>query len=265
MQRVTDGQFSTGVPYLRLGEGPPLLVASGLTPKHANPEGMARRMALSWAAAFAEHFTVYVANRRPGLAAGVTMTDVAGDYAGAIEEDLGEPVALHGTSTGGSVALQLVIDRPDLVRRMVVAAAACRLSEHGRAVQAELARLAEQGDKRSASALLLGELAPRPLRRPARGIGRLMSGGFSADDPTDMVRLIAAEDAFDAEPELDRIQAPTLVLGGGADSFYSEDLFRRTAAGMPNGQAVILPGKSHLHVAGSKVPAGIALGFLLCG
>src|SRR5918993_4312033 len=109
MQPVTEGRFTTGVPYLRLGQGPPLLAASGLTPAHANPQGMARRMALSWVAPFAEHFTVYLSNRRPGLAADVTMADVARDYAGAIEEDIGEPVALHGTSTGGPVALQLSI------------------------------------------------------------------------------------------------------------------------------------------------------------
>jgi pimeloyl-ACP methyl ester carboxylesterase len=263
MQRVTEGQFSTGVPYLRLGEGPPLLAASGLTSTHANPSGMPRRMGLAWSAPFAEHFTVYLANRRPGMPEGVTMADLARDYAESIEQDIGEPVALHGTSTGGSVALQLAIDRPDLVRRMVVAAAACRLSEHGRAVQAELARLGQEGDGRGTAALLFGEMSPAPLRRPARALGWLVGGSFAPGDPTDMLRVIAAEDSFDAEPQLGRIEAPSLILGGGADAFYSEDLFRSTAAAIPGGRVVILPGKSHLHVAGSKVPAAIGLGFLL--
>jgi pimeloyl-ACP methyl ester carboxylesterase len=79
----------------------------------------------------------------------------------------------------------------------------------------------------------------------------------------DMLATIAAEDSFDAEPELHRVTAPTLVLGGTADPFYTEDLFRRTAEGIDGGEAVILPGKSHGYVGGSKVTAGIALGFLL--
>jgi pimeloyl-ACP methyl ester carboxylesterase len=260
---VTEGLLSTGVPYLKLGKGPPLMVASGLTPRHANPTGVRRRMSLAWAAPFAEHFTVYLVNRRAGLAPGVTMAELATDYAGAIERDIGHPTMVHGTSTGGSVALQLAVDRPDLVKRLVVSAAACRLSPEGRRVQAEVLRLAQEGDGRRATALLFGALAPGPLAPAGRGLGWLVGGGFDADDRSDMLLTMVAEDTFDAEPHLARVQAPTLVLGGTADPFYSEDLFRRTAAGIPHGRAVILPGKSHGYVGGSKVTAGIGLGFLL--
>jgi len=78
-----------------------------------------------------------------------------------------------------------------------------------------------------------------------------------------MVVTLIAEEDYDAEPGLGRIQAPTLVLGGSDDSYHSEELFRLTAAGMQRGRVVILPGKSHGYVGGSKVTAGIALGFLL--
>ncbi|WP_370615141.1 alpha/beta fold hydrolase [Mumia sp. Pv 4-285] len=236
---------------------------SGLTPEHANPTGMQRRMILSWAASFTDHFTVYVTNRRPGLEPGATMSDIAADYAHAIEHDLGGSAFVHGTSTGGSVALQLAIDSPGLVKRLVIAASACRLSAHGRHVQAEVLRLTREGDGRGATAVLMEALAPRPLTYPVRGVGWLVGGSFAKGDRSDMMITITAEDVFDAGPELGRIQAPTLVIGGAADPFYSEDLFRRTAAGIPQGRAVVLPGKSHMYVAGSKVPAAIALGFLL--
>ncbi|KAA1418131.1 alpha/beta fold hydrolase [Mumia zhuanghuii] len=262
MDAVIEGRFTAGLPYLRVGEGPPLVVASGLTPEHASPTGVARRMALSWAVPFARHFTVYVTNRRPGLAPGATMSDIAADYAHAIEHDLGGRALVHGTSTGGSVALQLAIDSPGLVERLVVAASACRLSPHGRHMQAEVLRLTREGDTRAATAVLMEALAPRPLTYPVRGVGWLL-GGLSKSDPTDMMTTIAAEDVFDAEPHLGRIQAPTLVIGGTSDPFYSEDLFRLTAEGISDGHAVVMPGKSHLYVAGAKVPAAVALGFLL--
>jgi pimeloyl-ACP methyl ester carboxylesterase len=262
MGAVTEGRFATGVPYLKLGEGPPLVLASGLTSEHTNPTGSWRRMSLSWAAPFAQHFTVYLCNRRAGLPPGVTMADIAADYAGAIEQDIGRPVLLHGTSIGGSVALQLAIDHPELVRRLVVAAAACRLSPHGRQVMAEVSRLTREGDGRRATALVMGTGTAGPLTYAARTLGWL-TGGSPAEGGSDMLATIAAEDAFDAEPRLGRVTAPTLVLGGTADHFYSEDLFRRTAAGLPQGRAVVVPGKSHVYVAGSKVTAGIALGFLL--
>ena len=260
---TVEGKFTNGVPYLRAGQGPPLLMASGLTAEHANPTGRWRKMAMSYVAPFAEHFTVYLTNRRPGLAHGATMSDIAADYAAAIDEDLGEPAFVHGTSTGGSLSLQLAIDRPDLVRRLVVSAAACRLSEDGRRMQAEMARLTRAGDSRGVGSLLLGEMAPRPLALPARAVGWLAGRMFATEDPSDTLVVLAAEDSFDVEAGLGRLTAPALVLGGGADAFYSEELFRRTAAAMPDGRVVIFPRKSHLYVAGSAVPAGVALGFLV--
>lgn len=265
MAAVTEGTLSTGLPYLRLGQGPPLLMAAGLSPEHANPTGVWRRMYLSSALPFAEHFTVYLTNRRVGLEPGATMADIAADYAGAIEEEIGQPVMLHGTSTGGSVALQMAIDHPELVRRLVLASAACRLSPYARQVQAEVARLTREGHPRRASAHMMETLAPGPLAYPARGLGWLAGGGFDVDDPTDMLVTISAEDSFDAEPDLHRVKAPTLVLGGGADRFYSEDLFRRTAAGIPDGRAVTFPGKGHIWAASSKASTNIALGFLIGG
>lgn len=262
---ATEGVLSTGVPFLRLGQGPPLVVLAGLSPSHANPSGVVRRGIVSWMVPFAEHFTVYRVTRRPGLATGATMADIASDIAGAVERDIGEPVRLHGTSTGGSVALQLSLDRPELVQRTVLAAAACRLSPRGRQVQAQVGRSLEQGDVRRAAAQMFGSVAPRGLTRLARAAGWAAGGRFSADGLADMAITIAAEDAFDAEPRLAGVLAPTLVLGGTADAFYSTDLFRRTADGMPRGTAVVFPGKSHAHVAGSKVAAGVALGFLLGG
>ena len=86
---------------------------------------------------------------------------------------------------------------------------------------------------------------------------------FASENPSDTLAVLRAEDAFDAEPSLGHVRAPTLVLGGTADAFYSEELVRRTAEGIPDGRAVLFPGKSHMYVAGSAVPAAVGLGFLV--
>jgi len=92
--------MSAGLPYLRLGQGPPLVMAVGGAAEHANPAGFMRWMALSTAAPFAAHVTVYVTSRKPGLAPGSTMADIAADCARAIDDDIGGPAAFHGTSAG---------------------------------------------------------------------------------------------------------------------------------------------------------------------
>ena len=264
MRVVSEGWLSGGLPYLRLGQGPPLVMAVGGAAEHANPAGIERRISVSTAARFAGHFTVYVTGRKPGLAVGATMADIAADYAKAIMDDIGEPVAFHGTSAGGAVALQLAIGSPQLVRRMVVVAAAFRLSLAGRQLLTEIAHLVNTGGPRRASALVAGALAPRPFRHAAEALAWL-ANPLGVGNPADMLITNAAAVAFDAEAGLGRVRAPTLVMGGSTDPYYSEDLFRRTAAQIPGGRAVIFPGKGHLYASASKAAASIALGFLLGG
>ena len=260
---VVEGSFGNGVPYLRLGAGPPLIAVRLVTSEHTNPTGFERRMVLSGLSPFAEQFTVYVASGPPGLPPGATMSDIAQYYAEAIQHDVGEPVFLHGVSTGGSIALQLAMDHPHLVRRMVLAGAACRFSHYGRSVNAEMARLIAEGDYRRATSVAMAAMVPTVWRYPARALGWAYGVPTAPRDPSDALVVAAAEDTFDAEPGLGRVTAPTLVIGGGADSIYSTEIIRRTAEGIPRGSLVLFPGKSHSYVIGSKAAIHVALGFLL--
>jgi hypothetical protein len=54
------------------------------------------------------------------------------------------------------------------------------------------------------------------------------------EDPSDMLVTVAAEDVFDAAPQLHRIAAPTLLVVGGRDRFYSTELFQETAERIPD-------------------------------
>ncbi|HSR23495.1 MAG TPA: hypothetical protein VLW53_08090, partial [Candidatus Eisenbacteria bacterium] len=165
---VTEGRLPGGLPYLRLGQGPPLVMALGGVAAHANPGGAVRRVSLATAARFADHFTVYVTSRKPGLAPGTTMAGIAADYAAAIGEEFGGPVAFHGASAGGAIGLQLAIG----YLHLVLAAAACRLSPSGRHLLAGVARLATAGDSRRASALVARALVPGScVLRPVRWLG----------------------------------------------------------------------------------------------
>ena len=68
---VQEGTLSGGHPYLRLGDGDPLVVLRGFTPTHTNPrQGFQRSTELRILRPLAEHFTVYAVNRRPGLPEG---------------------------------------------------------------------------------------------------------------------------------------------------------------------------------------------------
>jgi len=102
-RRESTGYLHDDVPYLTIGQGPPLVMVQGLTPVHDVPKGMERRMALSFATPLAQHFTVYAVNRKRGLEPGESMSDIAGHLANAVEHHLGQPVFLQGhLRTSGS-------------------------------------------------------------------------------------------------------------------------------------------------------------------
>jgi len=261
--QASAGFMYGDTPYLRIGTGPPLVMVNGLTPDHEIPTGWERRMVLSSAKPFARHFTVYAVNRKRGLKTGESMSDIAGHLAEAIEHDVGEAVRLQGTSTGGSVALQLAIDRPDLVRRVVVVASAYRLGPRGKALQAEMAALVRAGRKEDVWPHMMTSLMPAPLRGAIRPLARLATRSMVPADPGDMLVTLEAEDVFDVRADLPRITPPTLVIGGTKDFFYSAELFEETAREVADGRGHILAGWGHARVATSSATANLALGFML--
>ena len=93
----------------------------------------------------------------------------------------------------------------------------------------------------------------------------LAVGPIVPADPTDLLVTLDAEDAFDVQAGLPRVTAPTLVIGGGNDHFYTPELFHGTAAGVQDGRVHIFPGWGHLRASGSTATAHLTLGFLLAG
>ncbi len=246
---VREGVLSGGLPYLAFGAGPPLVALPGFAATPGNPTGPARRQQVSALRPLAERFTVHLVQPRPGLAPGTSMGDLAGDVAHAVRRDLGAPVPLLGTSTGGSIALQVARDHPHVVSRLALLSAACRLSDRGRHHQRELARLTLAGNPRRAWGQLGPALAAGPITRHLMTATLWLTG--TASDPADpghMLALIDAEDAFDLTSDLPAIATPTLVVGGGRDGYYSPELFTTTAQNLPHGHLLLYPGGSHLSV-----------------
>ena len=250
-RQVSEGRLTGGLPYLRLGQGPPLVVLTGLTAAHANPTGLARTIELQSLKPFARSATVWYVNRAPGAAAGTTMADIAAAYAAALRGAFAEPVDLAGLSTGGSVALQLAVDHPELVKRLILVASAYRLGEPARRSQRHMAALAAAGRRRRVDWALGWSMGRSTAASLAGGALYWLAGPAlfgSAADPSDMIATIEAEDGFDVGRRLDAIKVPTLVVGGAEDQFYQaggERLIAETAARIPGARLVMYEGRGH--------------------
>jgi len=236
-----------GLPYLRLGRGPDLVVLNGITPVATPPRPVRRAAAITFAP-LARRSTVWLVNRRPGLHPAVTMADLAADHAAVLTAHFGGPVDVLGVSTGGSVALQLAADHPRAVQRLVVACAAHRLGPLAKEVMLRAAALQRAGADRAAQR----ELARLTTRSAVSGrvLGdvqwlaeRLLFGRHV--DRADWYATIRAEDVFDLGPRLREITAPTLVVGGDRDLAYPPELLAATASGIPGATLRLYRGRGH--------------------
>ncbi|MCK2237009.1 MULTISPECIES: alpha/beta fold hydrolase [unclassified Crossiella] len=246
MKDVEAGELPGGFPYLAVGSGRPLVYLPGFTPEHVNPAGLPARMAIRSVRPLAEGgWRVHLVNRRPGLRRGMSMAEIAAEHAAAITARFGEPVALVGHSTGGTVALQLTADHPAVVSRVVLASTAYTLGPVARKAQWAMAhRLAE---RRPGYHLLADGFTRNPvLLRVLRGLMWTV-GNFGPWplNPVDMLAMIEAEDRVDLRARLPEIATPALVVAGARDYFWTPELFTETADLLPNGRLVLYPDAGH--------------------
>ena len=253
------------IPYAAVGSGPALVVCGGLWPVTGVAGDGYVRGALAPVRRLASQRRLVVLNRRAGLPAGLTMSDMAAEYADAIRAHLNAPVDVVGTSTGGSIAQQLAADHPDAVRRLVVLSAACRLGPFGRDLQARVAAELRSGRTRAAAGVAATAIAPGGLRAIARALGwvvgrRVIPTALAA---ADLAATIEAEDGFDLAACERAIQARTLIIGGAKDDFYGTDLFRETADLIPRSQLQVFPRRGHVSVTSDRRAQAMIAGFLL--
>jgi pimeloyl-ACP methyl ester carboxylesterase len=241
---VEEGSLPGGLPYFAIGNGPDLVVLRGFTTTHTNPTGMALKFEIRMLRPLARHFRVYAVNRPPSLPEGVTMADIATMHAHAIRARFGGPVDLLGMSSGGSVALQVAADHPDVVRRLVLVGAAARLGDEAREAQRRYIEATAAG-RRGAHHLAPMKVSSRVGARLLAPLMWLLDPLARPKDPRDMVAFGRAEDRFDLSNRLADVTAPTLVIGGDRDEVYGPAIFAETAEGVRDGTLVRYPKASH--------------------
>jgi pimeloyl-ACP methyl ester carboxylesterase len=234
-------RLNDGLSVLARGAGPPLVILPGLGQGADLSVRVPRSAALS-TAALANGFrrTVHLIHRPVRPPQGMTVPTLAGWYATALRDRFGEPVDVMGISGGGVTALQLVLDHPETVRRLVICVAASRGSEVG---LRELLRIVKW-ERAGRSTAWAGSrlIAHGPLRLALLAAFALSRGQPRAPGEA---ALVEAVQHWDVTSRLGEITVPVLVVGGTRDRLMPPDLLRTTAAGIPNGRLVLLPGRGH--------------------
>lgn len=94
---------------------------------------------------FAKDYKVYWFDRRPEVFDGMTVRDLAGDVAAAMDHLGIRHADVIGVSQGGMIAQYLAIGRPDLISKLVLAVTLSRNNDTVRSVIENWITLTEQG------------------------------------------------------------------------------------------------------------------------
>lgn len=184
----------------------------------------------------------------------LTYRQMADDAIRLIESlELG-PVHLVGWSDGGCVSLGVAIERPDLVRSMVLLGTSFSVDNYSSATRAEIEKF-----MRWYSPELMLFRAGRWIMSPealttAEFIRRMGEMWRELPDYT-----------FE---EMGRIEAPTLVIGTNRDEWLSMwpdplKVFKETAEAIPGAELRVIPGGTHLvHIIQPGTVNPIILDFL---
>ncbi|AYF74368.1 alpha/beta fold hydrolase [Nocardia yunnanensis] len=233
--------LNDGLSMVSAGRGPDLVVLPGLGEGADLSVRVPRGVAwATQALAAGLKRQVHQINRPMNPPAGMTIPDLAAWHATALTAKFGAPVDIMGVSAGGTVALQLALDHPQVVRRLVLCITAARLGDDGRR---ELTRMVESEPPEPSAARNGGApLARGPVRLLLAGGFRLVRG--RPRQPGEAATAAAVQD-WDVRERLGEITAPTLVAGGMRDRIVAPELVRATASGIAGARLLLMPGRGH--------------------
>ncbi|HEY8430652.1 MAG TPA: alpha/beta fold hydrolase [Sandaracinaceae bacterium] len=155
--------------------------------------------------------------------------------------------SLFGISLGGMIAQWVAIDAPALVERLVLASTASRgtrVVAKGKLCPLALARCLV-GSRADAAACIVGRVLADGALPPDRRADVMRAARSGARPKRDLAWLAMAAAGHDAEAELGRIRAPTLIVSGAEDRILPARTQAELAARIGGATQVVLSGCGH--------------------
>ena len=261
------GTARNGMEFLAWGSGPRTMLFVPGGPGSSVAGRLWTRSRSRFFAPYVEAgFTVRLVTRRRSMPLTHTLADIAEDHADFIHAELGGRADLVvAESFGGMVAQHLAASHPECVGGLVLVATGWQVTAETQDVDARLVDALGRGDRAAAGAAfaefalpgerlvllrrLLGPLAARAV----------MSGRHHPAQ--DVLVEAEAERRCDTRDLLPLVDAPTLLVAGDRDRFFTRPVVEETAR-LLDARVVWHPGKGHAAVSASRQTARDALALL---
>lgn len=235
----------TEMNYISFGKGSKILIIlPGLGDGLSTVKGTALPFAIAYRA-YAVNYKVYVFSRKNRLKEGYSTRDMAKDQAEAMKMLDISKADIMGISQGGMIAQYLAIDYPNLVNNLVLAVTLSKQNETVQKVVAGMIEIAKHGDFKS---LMMDTAEKSYSERYLKKHRFLYSLLGRVGKPKDFSRfLIQANSCIshNAYHELDKIESPTLIIGGDSDKMVGSNSSVELAQQIKNSEIFMYNGLGH--------------------
>lgn len=228
------------------GDGPPLMLIAGLASD-----------AQSWmpvVPALSRHFTLILPDNRGAgqtrpLDAPISIKAMAQDHAALITHLGYSTLHVAGHSMGGAIALELALQRPDLVDHLVLAATNARLSKRNRVLFNDLDTLRQTSVDKVLWYKMLFQWLFKPTffddEKKVEDAAKLACAYRFAQSDLNFSRQLQAAYAVDFRDSLKDISAQTLVLLAQMDVLFPIDEAKSALKNIPNSTIHIIENTAH--------------------
>lgn len=179
----------------------------------------------------------------------VSVKRMADLMAAFVEGAGAKPAHVVGISMGGTVALQLALDYPDMVRSLVLVNTFAHLRPRSLnewvyfLARMVIARLV--GPERQAD-MVARRILPRPEHEEARA---MLRRHILQADKNVYRGMMGALFRFDVRSRLHEIRVPTLVITGSEDNTVAPSIQEEMARAIPTAKHVVIEGAGHAVIA----------------
>ena len=245
--KIIPRMFACGIPYVKFGTGPKTMLFFAGGPGNIVPSGLGASGFVRGMRAFTDEYTIILVTRKSSLPEGYTTKDMSDDYAELVRSEFGGHVDLvMGTSYGGMIAQYFAANYPELFDRLVIVMSGPVVSDEAKRIDLRYAELISQRKDREAM-VVRGEAVFTGVARfvmPAVLwlFGKSLLGKVDETFRRDVVIEARAEANHDSRDILDRITAPTLVVGSTEDFAFPASTVEEMARRIPGARLKLYPG-----------------------
>ena len=177
----------------------------------------------------ADHYTVYVLDRRKEPPAGYSVYDMAADTVQALGELNISKATIFGASQGGMIAAVIAIGHPELVQNLILGSTAAKVTDrqfHTIEKWIQLAKAKKAADLYTSFGKVL---YPEQTFEQLRGALIEAAKTVTDEDLNRFTVLAQALKGFDVAADLKKIVCPALIIGSDDDALLGADASKQIA------------------------------------